>query len=201
MRQETGANSFAAYEKSVSIQLPLGGHSFSVETIPADARPLFEVITPRTTLVPLDVFDAGACEAFLSAAGLTCRSGETAVTCGMTDGAVAVAAIDAECLQSLRGRFGDKLTLLCPLCRQTDMDSDTVTLFRAGDILYIKVYGNGKLRFAEAVEAAGDAAIVELLQNIEQQLGFGRYMFLCSGDGAKAMRKLLKRFYRNVKCE
>lgn len=204
MKQVTG-NNITVTEKKVSIQLPLGGHSFSVDAIPADVlegdrQVEFRVITPRTTLVPREQFDETGCEAYLRVAGMPALAGETAVASDTLAQIVAVTAIDSECLRAIRERLGARAVFTTPLLDIQKYSSPAVWLYRTGGLLYVKVY-NITLRLAEVVTVASDADAVMLMHDLDAVYGFGGYAIRCHGEQASAMRKLLSKYYSDVRCE
>ena len=205
MRQVTGSNIIPP-KKMVSIQLPLGGHSFSSEQAEAlcnDAgieRAECTVLTPRTTLVPRECFAAEAAEQYLRIAGVPCRSDETVVTSDRTAQIVAVMAIDARCDLMLRERFGERLVYTSPLCGNQNWSEPTVWLYRTHDIIYIKVY-KPILRLAEAVEVSSEADVLQLLQELEADYGVSACRIVCSGDGRERLRRRLSGYYSDVRCE
>ena len=206
MKQETGS-SISVSNNEVSIQLPLGGHSFSVAALddalggehPQSAR--CTVLTPRTTLVPRECFDASSAEKYLRIAGVPCRGDETVVTCDAeAQRAVAVMAVSSECLGALRERFGERLSFASPLCDSRDCKEPAVLLHRAGDLIYIKVYGP-ELQLAEAVEISSDADVLQLLHDLEGALEVSRCAVVCSGDDCDRLCRRLAKYYTNVRCE
>lgn len=205
MRQVTG-NSIIRSGKMVSIQLPLGGHSFSVGELGSDCAGdkvetlLCNVLTPRTTLVPRECFDAACAEHYLRVAGLPCRADETAVTSDPTAQIIAVMAVSSQCLTSLRQTFGQKLQFTSPLCGNQNFSEPTVWLHRAGDIIYIKVY-KPVLRLAEAVEISSESDVLQLLHDLGGVYGIASCTILCSGDGCDRLRRRLAKYYPSVRCE
>lgn len=204
MKQVTG-NNITVTEKKVSIQLPLGGHSFSVDAIPeellaGDRAVEFRVMTPRTTLVPREQFDEAACDAYLRVAGMPPLAGETAVASDTLEQIVAVMAVDSDCLAAIRSRFGARASFTTPLLDIQKYSSPAVWLYRSGGLLYVKVY-NTTLRLAEVVTVENDADIVLLMRDLDAVYGFGGYAIRCHGEQASAMRKLLSKYYSDVRCE
>ena len=190
----------------VSIQLPLGGHSFSPELLDGACncagveRALCTVLTPRTTLVPRECFDAEAAEHYLNVAGLPRRTDETVVTSDRTARIVAVMAVDARCEKMLRERFGDRLEFTSPLCGSQNYSEPTVWLHRTHDIIYIKVY-RPVLRFAEAVEVSSHTDVLQLLYDLEADYGISSCRIVCSGDDCERLRRRLAKYYPEVRCE
>ena len=205
MRQETG-NNISLCGNKVSIQLPLGGHSFSAEMLTDEFTGArietaeCTVLTPRTTLVPRECFDAAAAENCLRIVGLPPRSGETVVTSDTAAQIVAVMAVDTECLGVLRERFGDRLKFTSPLCGNQNWSEPTVWLYRTEDLIYIKVY-KPVLRLAEAVEISSDADVLQLLHDLEPVYDIRVCRIVCSGTECDRLRKRLAKYYTDVRCE
>ena len=206
MKQVTGSN-LSVRDNAVSIQLPLGGHSFSAESLDGQlaGRQRIErvectVLTPRTTLVPRECFDAAAAEQYLRVAGVPCRSDESVVTSDTSARIVAVMAVSSGCLAALRERFGDRLTFTSPLCGSQNYSEPAVWLYRTGDLIYIKVYRT-VLRMAEAVEISSDADVLQLLHDLEEVFDVRRCTVVCSGDGCERLCRRLSKYYTDVRCE
>ena len=205
MKQETGSN-ISVSDNKVSIQLPLGGHSFSAEQINdshTDARIeriVCTVLTPRTTLVPRECFDAAAAEQYLRIAGVPCRADETAVTSDTAAQIIAVMAVSSKCLAILRERFGERPEFTSPLCGSQNYSEPTVWLHRTDNIIYIKVYRT-VLRLAEAVEISSEADVLQLLHDLAEVFDIGHCTIACSGDGCERLRKRLSKYYTDVRCE
>ena len=73
MRQATGKTNRPQDGYGVSIQQSLDGHSFSLfglESPAAEGVVEVEAVTPRTMLVPRELFEPAAAEALLAAAGI-----------------------------------------------------------------------------------------------------------------------------------
>lgn len=205
MKQETGS-SISVSGNKVSIQLPLGGHSFSAhlltENLSGSRVEAVEctVLTPRTTLVPRECFDPSSAEQCLRIAGLPCLGNETVVTSDNSAQIVAVMAIDTECLGLLRDRFGERLKFTSPLCGGQNYSEPTVWLFRAGDLIYIKVF-KPVLRMAEVMEISSEADVLQLLADIEPAFDVPSCTIICCGDECEHLRRRLAKYYPVVRCE
>ena len=84
MKQATGSNTPQSINK-VSIQLTLDGHSFSAPALsgefPGDGPVEVELLTPRTMLVPEELFDKEHAGEVLAAAGMAARMERAAAEC------------------------------------------------------------------------------------------------------------------------
>ena len=101
MKPATG-NNLPESAAHVSIQLKLGGHSFSADTLPAralsgDTRVLCSLVTPRTLLVPREAFRPDRAERYLRIAGLAPLADETTVHSDPAAPEVVVMAVARAC--------------------------------------------------------------------------------------------------------
>ena len=88
-----------------------------------------------------------------------------------------------------------------PLLHRPAADGNTVWLCRRAELLYIKVYDDGRLRAAEVVAAADEAEIRYLAERLDAVFPLRGYTLLAAGDDPKALRKLLGKRFRKVVCE
>ena len=182
MKQATGSNTPQSINK-VSIQLTLDGHSFSAPALsgefPGDGPVEVELLTPRTMLVPEELFDKEHAGEVLAAAGMAALPGECPVWSAPQQNAVAVMA-----------------PLLC--VPQTSVP--TVWMYYAAGLLYIKVY-DGKLRFAEVVPAPDEADLLYMLERLGSEFRLRDYTLrIGSGDG-RALKRKLGGYFRQIVCE
>ncbi len=204
MKQVTGSN-LTISENKVSIQLPLGGHSFSIDSIPEKILSGTELVefcllTPRTTLIPRESFDERALASYLNIVGLPCGESESPVVSDTLAQVIAVMAIDTAALQTITETFGSRARFTSPLLEIQKFTSPAVWLYRTDNLLYIKVY-NTTLRFAEVVQAECDADIIQLINDVDSLFSLDNYAIHCSGKNGFALRKLLTKYYSDVRCE
>lgn len=202
MKRATGSKARSESVK-VSIQLKLGGHSFSADalpgSVPADAEVEVEVLTPKTTLVPEMPLDEASAARCLALCGAACGDDETAVWSRPAEGRIAVMAVAAEALARLRERFGDRLRPVSPLLAGR-AETDGIRLHAATGVLYIMVYDGG-LQLAEAIPAAGSDDELCALQRLRGCFDIDRLALRLSGERTQERRKILGRYYREVTCE
>lgn len=147
-------------DRKVSIQLPLGGHSFSVESLTGDLRrsdrPV-EIVLPaaQTLLIPDEEFSASMCDAYLAAVGMACRPEQCCVSTPPTDGIVAVMAVEKRTDDTLRDAFGDRMYYATPLLATCRLQHGVV-LQRVETLLYARVFDDG-LQFAEVLPMQNEA--------------------------------------------
>ncbi len=147
-------------DRKVSIQLPLGGHSFSTESLADDLRhgncPV-EIVLPaaQTLLIPDEEFSVSMCEAYLAAVGMACRPEQCCVFTPPVDGIVAVMAIEKSVDDTLREAFGQRMYYATPLLAPCGLRHGAV-LQRVETLLYARVFDDG-LQFAEVLPVQNEA--------------------------------------------
>ena len=186
MKQVTGSNTPQATNK-VSIQLTLDGHSFSAPALsgefPGDGPVEVELLTPRTMLVPEELFDE-----------------EHAVCSLPVQGIVAVMAAHREALRQAEEKLGDRILYTTPLLREVQAGTPTVWAYRTAGLLYIKVY-DGSLRFAGVIPAPDTADVCYFTERLEKEFALKSCELRISGDDAKECGKLLKGYFKRIVCE
>lgn len=206
MRQETGKTNLSGPANEVSIQLKLGGHSFSVDMLPEQmlrgADPVaVEVQTERTMLIPAELFDPQQAAAYLAANGMPCREDECAVWSATDAGApVAVMAIAAAAAEALRTRLGDRLHYTTPLLGgPMEETGNVVRLYRTDALLYIKVWSSS-LRLAEVIAAPDEADLLYFMERLDREFGLKNYEGRIGGDDPKRLRKLVAGYFKRTVC-
>ena len=197
MKQATGSNTPQSINK-VSIQLTLDGHSFSAPALsgefPGDGPVEVELLTPRTMLVPEELFDEEHAGEVLAAAGMAALPGERAVWSAPQQNAVAVMAA------AVRERLGDRAHYTTPLLCAPQASVPTVWMYYAAGVLYIKVY-DGKLRFAEVVPAPDESDLLYFFERLGSEFRLRDYTLrIGSGDG-RALKRKLGGYFRQIVCE
>lgn len=147
-------------DRKVSIQLPLGGHSFSADTLTDDLRrgscPV-EIVLPsaQTLLIPDEEFSASMCDAYLAAVGMACRPEQCCVFTPSSGGIAAVMAIEKTTDNTLRDAFGNRMYYSTPLLAPCGLRRGAV-LQRMETLLYTRVFDEG-LQFAEVLPVQNEA--------------------------------------------
>ena len=111
MRQETGSN-LTTENKKVSIQVKLGGRSFSADklTIAEDVEQVeFVIDTPRVTLAPRAEVSLDTASELLRVVGKPCRITEQSVCSELQNDIVAVMAIDGSALIEMVEQWGNSI--------------------------------------------------------------------------------------------
>lgn len=181
----------------VSIRLASGGHSFSPAALCVEGDGIVEVVisTPKTTLVPAELFVAEDPCSHLAAVGIAPVSNEQVVHSGVVDGIVAVMAINGECVELLRTNYGSRLSFVSPLLE--DAAPEHGALIRLDtDVLYVRIYDGG-LRFAEAMEVTADADLQYYLESIQRVYDIYNMYARAMGD-TERLKRIAGRCFKNL---
>ena len=205
MRLVTGNSILQADIDKVSVRIVSGGHSFSVEGLPRKAfdegvTVEFQVITPKSLLVPAEAFDAASAAGLLAVAGIGCTPAEEPL-CIVAGDKVAVAAVATQCLARIDENFGTRAAFTSPLLEECDADGCKLYIRTFGDCCCLRVCENGRLRFAEIMPAATPDEILYYVQTLCDRMECSEYLIYIYGEGASESAKLLRRYFKRVKCE
>lgn len=205
MKQETGRTNLRTAANKVSIQLALDGHSFSIVGSSAalsEAVVSVEILTPRTLLVPEELFDPSHAETLLAADGKAPLTGEEIVHSAPVEGIVALMAVPAQALRRLRERLDadTELAYTTPLLTPVHPAKPTVLLHRAAGYLYIRIY-NGGLRLAEVLPTPTDADIRYVLERLETEFPLKQYAAQLTGKEKRRLEKLVGNRFKSIRCE
>jgi hypothetical protein len=180
-----------------------GGHSFSVSELGAEvctASHQVEVVvlTPKTTLVPAELFDKAHAADYLIEMGLSPAADECAVYSAAVNGAIAVMAINKQCCKELNETIAAGVTFTSPLLVGSNIEKGSA-IHLEGEVLYVSLYDGG-LRFAEAFECKTDADVLYYVAKVEEVYGIYNMYARAKGD-VKRLQKLLKPIFKNLVCE
>ena len=192
MRQATGKTNRPQDGYGVSIQQSLDGHSFSLhglESPAAEGVVEVEAVTPRTMLVPHEVFEPAAAEALLAAAGIRPAAGERIVWSDPGAETVALMCVAGDAVRQVEERLGDRVRYTSPLLRTPADTASAVWMCRQSGTLYIKVYQEQTLRMAEALPAAGEADLLYVAERLQQAFALREYVLIAAGDDAKGLNQ------------
>ena len=198
MRQETGSNPNSA-DKKVSIQVKLGGRSFSADnTIQAEGVENVEFVidTPRVTLAPREVVTLDNAAEILRLTGKPCHSNEQSVCSELQADIVAIIAIDAHALESIIAKWGSRASFSTPLLDMRHSDEACLTIDCTERVCYMRLFKGG-LQRAEALDAT---TAEDALLYATEWLGEGSTTTIYI-KGCKAAAKLLKKYFKRVICE
>lgn len=209
MKRATGKTDSPESQNRVSIQLTLGGHSFSADTLRTSAEKLasagtkspvcVEVLTEKTLLVPREEFAAETAGAYLRVAGLGCDAHETPVWSDPELPVVAIMAADAEAVGMLREKLCGGLRFFSPLQTEPDLPPRSAWFYMRQGLLYVKVYDEG-LQFAEVIPYTGDEDLHFLLERLSAVFSPEDFTACLAGETGSGHRKLVKRYYKKTVC-
>ena len=200
MRQETGSNPRLANNK-VSIQVKLGGRSFSAgKVIASDAKLVeFEIDTPRVTLVLREDITLENADELLRLAGKPCRLNEQSVCSELQDDIVAIMAIDKDALASIYERWGRRASFTSPLLDMSHSEEECLTIIASERVCYLHLFGSGmQMQRAEAFEATTPEDILHL---VTSWIGNNDIPIYIDKSGDCSSAKFLCKYYKRVKCE
>lgn len=204
MKQETGNNT-QSNVNTVSIQLKLGGHSFSLDMIPANAYKAdaveISVVTEKCVLVPASLFEPSSAEKYLSINGLACNNDESVVSSNETDGIIAVMALSKATVQTIKDALSDKVVFTSPLLAKHEGRRKDLYIYVCSGVACFNLYRDGKMRFAEAVRICNTDDILYYTTRLSEEFDLSDYSIHVSGDAAKSTCQLLKHYFKKVQCE
>ncbi len=198
MRQETGSNPNFA-DKKVSIQVKLGGRSFSAEgVVVADdiEQVEFVIDTPRVTLAPREEVSLDTASELLRLVGKPCRANEQSVCSELQAEIVAVMAIDAKALNAIVERWGNRTSFSSPLLDMRHSEENCLTINATDKVCYLRLFRSG-LQRAEAHDAT---TVEDVLYLVNEWLGNDKATPIYI-KGGKECAKLLRKYYKQVICE
>lgn len=181
----------------VSIQLPLGGHTFSLNNLPACDVEQVEIIldTHKVTLAPQGAVSPESAYNLLRIVGKGCSHREQSVCSELNADIVAAMAIDSKALAAIVERFGDRASFTSPLLDMRHSEEACLTLDITEQVCYMRLFENG-LRRAKAYKiASADDVLYYVCEWIGEQ---DAKIFVKGGQGAA---KLLAKYYKRVVCE
>lgn len=186
----------------VSIQLPLGGHSFSSKALDEvkvddNCRIVAIVDTARCAAVPIALLNGASLEEHLQSAGIAIAPNEVAV-CNDEQEVAVVMAMNRECHTTLTAKYGDKISFTSPLLA-TPLPEQGSVLHLSSKTLYVRVTTNG-LKFIDAIEVDGDGDIIYVLEKINSVHNIYNMYARAEGDTQRLIR-LCKQQFSNLVCE
>ena len=198
MRQETGSNPISN-NKVVSIQVKLGGRSFSADKIAIDQDvTAIECIvdTPRVTLAPRQEVSPNSAEELLHIVGKGCCSNEISICSEPQNDIVAVIAIDEKAYETITEKWGSRVRFSSPLLDMRHCDEDCLTIDMRENVCYIRLFDGG-LQRAEAFEVDSTEDVLYYANEwLDEEWDTPIYI-----KGDKAAAKLLRKYVKEVICE
>ena len=198
MRQETGSNPNFA-DKKVSIQVKLGGLSFSADKIMVaeDAeRVEFVIDTPRVTLAPREEVSLDTASEILRIVDKPCRTNEQSVCSELQAEIIAIIAIDNQALTQIVEKWGSRASFTSPLLDMRHSGEDCLVVDTTDKVCYLRLFESG-LQRAEAYEAT---TAEDTLYHVTEWLGNKNDTPIYIKGGSN-IAKLLRKYYTQVVCE
>ena len=197
MRQETGSNQIFD-NKKVSIQVKLGGRSFSADniTIAEEIESVeFVIDTPRVTLAPREEVTLNSASELLRIIGKPCRSSEQSVCSELQAEIVAVMAIESTALNTIVDRWGSRATFTTPLLDMRHCEESCLTIDLTDKVCYMRLFEKG-LQCAEAFDIATAEDVLYLANEWLKSDSTPIYI-----KGSAETAKLLRKYFKQVICE
>lgn len=197
MRQETGSNPNSA-NKKVSIQVKLGGRSFSADKISVAEdveRVEFVIDTPRVILAPREEVTLDTASDLLRIVGKPCRTNEQSVCSELQADVVAVIAIDSQTLTQIVEKWGSRASFTSPLLDMRHGEERCLTVDATERVCYMRLFDGG-LQRAEAYEAT---TAEDILYHITEWLGESDAIIYIKGSDSAV--KLVRKYFKQVICE
>ena len=197
MRQETGSNPISD-NKKVSIQVKLGGRSFSADNIviPDKTEQIeFVIETSRVTLAPHEEVMLSNASELLRIAGKPCRSTELSVCSELQADIVASMAIDSNALNDIVKQWGSRASFSSPLLDMRHSEEECLTIDVIGNVCYIRLFDGG-LQRAEAFDATTPEDVLYLATEWLSNNSTPIYI-----KGNTETIKLLRKYFKRVICE
>ena len=198
MRQETGSNPNFA-DKKVSIQVKLGGLSFSAErVVVADdiEQVEFVIDTPRVLLAPREEVSLDCAGELLRLIEKPCRANEQSVCSELQSDIVAIMAIETNALSAIVERWGNRASFTSPLLDMRHSEEQCLTIDTTDKVCYLRLFRSG-LQRAEAYDATTPEDVLYL---VNEWLGNDKATPIYIKSNSEVL-KLLRKYYKQVICE
>ena len=196
MRQETGSNLYSG-PKKVSIQVKLGGRSFSADKlgIESDVEQIeFVIDTPRVTLAPREEVSLDTASELLRIIGKPCLHNEQCVCSELQANIVAIMAIDSDTLSTIIEKLGSCATFSSPLLDMRHNEESCLVVDATDKVCYMRLFENG-LQRAEAFDATVPEDVLYL---VSEWVDNTTPIYI---KGSSEIVKLLCKYFKHVICE
>ncbi|MBQ8307212.1 MAG: DUF3822 family protein [Alistipes sp.] len=176
----------------MSIRLWSDGHSFPTTHSTMDpTKVVVEFLSPKTTLVPADLYQEEQAAEYLSLAGMPCSKEEIAIRTSPQEGCVAVMAIN----RALREQLPEQATFTSPLLPTESPTTPTAILEQHGNLLYIQLW-NPSLQLAEVLPIQQQEEILYYLARLAQLFPLKGMKLQCRGEEPKRLRKVAQTYFQ-----
>ena len=154
-----------------------------------------ELLTPRTVLVPAELFEPTHAHTYLAANGTPAAANDEVVWSDTNREVVAVMAIS-----NGQWTMDNGQCYTSPLLRPLLAERPTVRLYLKEGLLYAQVYDE-KMQCAEVIPAPEDVDILYFIERLGATFELKQYELLLTGDYTKVQRKMLRAYFNKVRCE
>ena len=158
-------------------------------------------------LAPTEILDPEQAAELMRVAGF-CLDKEDQVVIAHDEktGIAALMALTRVLVTAVEERYGDHYEFTTPLLRTRVCTEPTAWLYLANGLIYIKVWGEGKLRMAEVLPRKKEEDSLYYAAMIDRRFGLNSFRVVVSGTKAveneiRSTAKLLNKFYKKVVCE
>ena len=182
----------------MSIQVKLGGRSFSVDSITIEEsveQVEFIIDTPRATLAPREEVTFETASELLRLAGKPCRCSEQSVCSDLQGDIVAIIAMDSTALEKIVEKWGSRASFTSPLLDMRHNDERCLTIDASEKVCYMRLFEKG-LQRAEAFDATTAEDVLYLTTEWLNGNNIPIYI-----KGSADTVKLLRKYYKQVICE
>jgi hypothetical protein len=183
----------------VSIQVKLGGRSFSAYNIPVAGKNdtvKFVIDTPRVTLAPQGEFSPNFASEILRLAGKSCLANEQCVCSDLQADVIAIMAIDKNAFASIMEQCGGRALFSSPLLDMCHSEERCLAIDTSDEVCYIRHFDNG-LQRAEALEYSTPE---DILFFATKWLGESKDTPIYIKSNRET-ESLLRKYYKLVICE
>lgn len=204
MRQVTGSNPTTS-NKKVSIQLRLGGHSFSRDVlnkkVAEDAIVEVELLTPKSIIAPTECFDPNLAANLMQISGIALAESEQVVWSDDQDGVTALVALDGEIVDELKQTYGERLHFTSPLLRSVASEGRYLYIYNMGGFAYLKLCNGSAIEFCEALPLASADDVLYSVEALVREFGVESFEIYVAGEEREELINTLKQYYKVRKCE
>jgi hypothetical protein len=197
MRLETGSNPKSA-NKKVSIQVKLGGRSFSADhsEVAGAEQVEFIIDTPRVTLAPREEVTLSNAADILRITGKQCRINEQSVCSELQADIVAIMAIDTKALEAIVSKWGSRASFTTPLLDMRHSNEECLTIDVSERVCYLRLYNQGLQRAAAYEATSAEDVLLRVAEWLKTDNATTIYI-----KGSSSVVKLLRKYYKRVICE
>ena len=161
--------------------------------------------TRKCLLIPAEFFDPSRTKDYLSINNIPTGEDEAVLDIPLTPGIVAVTIYPRPILDTVRNILGEDTAVNSPfainLSHPPTRDRLYLALYLTPGNAYITICGAEGMEYCEVLPYSGGADILYYIQELSAQYGLGESAIYIRGEGGRRVAKLLKKYFRNTRCE